>query len=145
MKIYLSLLLILVVSIVEAMENKKISKYSPSEFSYKSKYTLDERLAKSKKISANHPNSVPTILEYYDNRTNSNKYLHTFVCEKKMKFLELNRVIRDRVDISKADSLQYRVGNKHIHMDITLGALQYEHKDEDGFLYVVYNLQQTFG
>lgn len=60
--------------------------------------------------------------------------------------MQLSYVVRRRLKIKPAEALFLLCGNKLMPAHMSLGELHAAHQDsEDGFLYVQYSLENTFG
>jgi GABA(A) receptor-associated protein len=118
--------------------------------SYKKNTTLDERKIKSQKLKELYPNRIPVIVEMSPNSTN---YL-SFIAEKhKVKYLVPNeivmgqfvKILRDKMKIKESTALFFFINNKLFPMSSPLCVLYNEYTDEDGFLYIEFCEESTFG
>jgi len=113
--------------------------------SYKNLYSFDKRLSEATRILTRYPDRIPIICEKAKNQIlphiNKNKYLVTqeltighFIC-----------VIRKRLHLPPEFALFILVDG-YIPSSSTMIADLYEHhKHKDGFLYIEYCQENTFG
>ena len=114
---------------------------------FKSQYTLAHRKEESDRIRTKYPDRIPVIVEMKDN---SDKNLPSI---DKKKFLVPNDltvgqfiyVIRKRVQMAPEQALFIYVDNIIPSSNSLLSQLYKDYCDEDGFLYINYNGENTFG
>jgi GABA(A) receptor-associated protein len=108
-------------------------------------FFIDERVKQFEKVTEAHPNKVPVILERAPSAEvpdiDKNKYLlpRDFTVAN---FLE---VIRKRTNLSKEQALFVYVDGTVPASNAIFGSIYDQHKDKDGFLYVVYTGESSFG
>jgi GABA(A) receptor-associated protein len=116
-----------------------------SHLSYKYQYSFDKRLSESTRILTKYPDRIPIICEKSKTQNlpliNKNKYLVTnditigqFIC-----------VIRNRMKLSPEFSIFLLVDGYVPASGSMIGELYDEYKDDDGFLYIEYCQENTFG
>jgi len=112
---------------------------------FKGSYTFEERTVESQKIMAKYPERYPVIVEKTSScklRTiNKNKFL---VC-KDMTMSQFVFLIRKRIQLDQSQSLFVLVNNQVASGNTPMGKIYNDHKDEDGFVYMVYTSENTFG
>jgi GABA(A) receptor-associated protein len=112
---------------------------------FKNSLTLDQRIKKSELIKIKHPNLIPVIIEKYSNNKapdlDRNKYLIT----KDSQFNVLANLIRNSIKLDKSKALFFYTNNKLINQADLMSVLYNNHKDKDGFLYIEYAYENTFG
>ena len=118
--------------------------------SYKKNTTLDERKIKSQKLKELYPNRIPVIVEM----SPSSASYSSFIAEKhKVKYLVPNeivmgqfvKILRDKMKIKESTALFFFINNKLFPMSSPLCVLYNEYTDEDGFLYIEFCEESTFG
>jgi len=116
------------------------------ESEFQAKRTFDERCRDSASIAEQHPDKVAVIVE----RSKSEKQLPVL---DKSKFLvpghvtvtELIRVLRRRLQLAPGQAL-FLFSQRGLPPGTqTMGELHECDRDEDGFLYMFYAAQETFG
>jgi GABA(A) receptor-associated protein len=109
--------------------------------------SLEARRSEATKLLAQHPNKVPTIVE--PSKSKDNVYFmpsNKFIVRKDCSFQELSHIIRSKLKLRPEASLCIVVGAEMIPSpEQSIGQL-YELKGEaDGFLYISYSSQQSYG
>lgn len=107
---------------------------------------LISRENESKKILLKYPDRLPIIINKCNNSNDlltikKNKYL----VEKDMKFMSFIYIIRKNIKIDDSKALFVLVDNSLVNGNKTMGELYEEYKDVDGFLYITYTSENTFG
>jgi len=113
---------------------------------FKQIYTLDERKRSSDKILKMYPEYIPIVIESGTKNTPAmdNK---KFIFSKKAKVLFIINEIRKRIKISPDEALFIMVGDKQVMpmISLTMEEVYNRYHDEDGFLYIKYSVENTFG
>ena len=112
--------------------------------SFKDKHSLENRTREASKIRSKYPDRIPVIVEP------SAKC--TFVIERRKYLIpndltvgQLSYVIRKRINMEADQALYFFVNNTIPPTGGLVSQLYHEHKDEDGFLYIIFNGESTFG
>jgi len=112
---------------------------------FKLDFDKKERICESTKIIIKYPTRIPIIVEKYTscklNDINKKKYL----VPKDMSMNQFIFIIRKRINLESSQSLFVMVGDRLTSSNISIGEIYENHKDEDGFLYVIYTSENTFG
>ena len=112
---------------------------------FKSDFEVKERIQESKKIVLKYPTRIPIIVEKDDkcklNNINKKKYL----VPRDMAMNQFIFIIRKRINLESSQSLFVMVGDRLTSSNMTLGEIYENHKYEDGFLYMIYTSENTFG
>ena len=116
--------------------------------SFKEEFTFEKRKLESEKMLRDHPDRIPIIVERASSSNPDIPYLD------KCKFLVhsdttlgifMNSVIRKRLKLSKSLGLFIYSGNSLPPIQNTIGTIYNSYKDDDGFLYLTYTGENTFG
>ena len=113
---------------------------------FKEQYSFDQRYAEYKKIHTKYPDRIPIICEKHSNTKNipdidKNKYL----VSSDISLGQFMYVIRKRIKL-KADQAIFLFINNIIPSNTNhLLDLYNNHCDKDGFLYITFSSENTFG
>jgi GABA(A) receptor-associated protein len=105
-----------------------------------------ERLKKSQVILEKYPDRVPLIIQPSKNDRDSfpidkSKY----ITPRDLSLMQLQQIIRKRVHFPAEKALFMFINNKIYPITSLVGAIYDTNKDADGFLYVTYCQESTFG
>ncbi len=123
---------------------KNVNKKKPELKSYKNTYTLEKRKNEALRIKEKYPNRVPIICERYtigDPEIDRKKYL----VPDDLSISNFIYVIRKRIKLKPENSLYLFVNGKILNGTGLLAQIYEKNKDNDGFLYIKYTLENTFG
>ena len=113
---------------------------------FKDKYAFDDREIESTRIINKYPNRLPIICERAKTATDcptidKNKYL----VPDDFAFGQFIFVIRKRLKLTPEKALFIFIDNSVPHTTMSIKEIYKAHKDPDGFLYVTYSFENTFG
>lgn len=114
---------------------------------FKLEHDLENRVKESKKIKTKYPERIPVIVQKSSHCTNGVPDID------KKKYLvpgdltvgQFVHVIRKRINITAEKAIFIFVNNLLPPTGQYMSFLYEEQKDEDGFLYVFYSSENTFG
>ena len=112
---------------------------------FKDKFSLKKRTDESSRIRKKYPDRVPVIVE-------KSEYSDIDVIDKK-KFLvptdltigQFVYVVRKRIKLEPEKAIFMFINNTLPPTSSLMSQIYKQHKDVDGFLYVVYSGESTFG
>ena len=116
-------------------------------FKFKKKHNFYKRLDESYRIRNKYPEKVPIIVEKHKGYSeipdiDRSKYL----VPNDITMAEFMYVIRKRIRISSDKSIYLFVGDGDlVPSSLTIGQVYSQSKDVDGFLYIKYCGESTFG
>ena len=119
--------------------------YNMEEIPYKEEVSLDKRKKESSKILEKYPDRLPVIVERLKSsdigRLDKKKYLvpHDLTIGQFM------YVIRKRLEITSDQAIFLFVNNTLPPSSVLMSDIYMDNKDEDGFLYILYSGESTFG
>jgi len=116
----------------------------PSNF--KKDFSFEQRVSESDRVLQKHPNKIPIICEKALGRADlpeidKIKYLVP------MEFTlgQFMYVVRQRIKLKSEEALFFIIGNSFFSSSTIIGHLYYLYKNKDGFLYIQYSKENTFG
>ena len=112
---------------------------------FKKEVSFEERLYQSSSIMEKYSNRLPVIIQK-DNKLNTpdidkNKYL----VPNELKVSQLIFTIRHRIKLDKNQAIFLFNDNTILKSSDSISYIYDTYKDEDGFLYINYSLENTFG
>ena len=112
--------------------------------SFKENHPFLKRKEESDRILAKYPYRVPVICERITRRINEldrKKYL----CPGDLSLANFMYVIRKRMKLEPEKAIYLFINDKLCPTSALLSQIYDENKDEDGFLYIKYDGESTFG
>lgn len=105
-----------------------------------------ERVKKSQIILEKYPDRVPLIIQPSKNdRVSYPIDKSKYITPRDLTLLQLQQIIRKRVKFPAEKALFMFINNKIYPITAVVGTIYDTHKDADGFLYVTYCQESTFG
>jgi GABA(A) receptor-associated protein len=111
---------------------------------FKSKHSFEKRLDESMRILKKYPERIPIICERLTIKVaeiDRSKYL----CPNDLSLGNFVYVIRKRIKIAPEEAIYLFINERILPVSKILGEIYEKHKDEDGFLYIKYDSEATFG
>ena len=122
----------------------------PSSSNYKKSTPLEERKKKSFKMTSLYPDRVPVIVEMSPSSASYNTYT---TASHKIKYLvpydismgQFIKILSDKLKLAPSIALFFFINNKVSPITSLIGNIYKESADEDGFLYIEFCEESTFG
>ena len=111
---------------------------------FKDSHDFEDRKEESDRIRAKYPSRIPVIVEPYDHNVPMIDR-KKFLVPDDLSFANFMYVIRKRIQLNNEISLYLFVNGKLMNSGNLLSSIYDIYKDKDGFLYVVYSTEATFG
>lgn len=111
---------------------------------YKDDHSLEERTNESEKILSRYPDRIPIICETLDKnapKLDKKKFLVPY----DLTMGQFMFILRKRIKLKQEEAIYLFVNNTICTSSTIMNTIYQEHKDEDGFLYIKYNGESTFG
>ena len=108
-------------------------------------HPLDSRTKESQKILLKYPTRIPIIVEKSNNCLLNDIDKKKYLVPKDMTMSQFIFVIRKRIQLEPSQSLFIMVDHRLVRSNDHLGDIYDDRKNEDGFLYVTYSSENTFG
>ena len=131
-----------------------LSSNTPTNASFKQAHSLQDRLDQFHKVTEAHPNKIPVIVERAPQSGTRRRSPTTSLPEiDKNKYLvpgdltvaQFLCLIRKRIKLANDQALFIYVNGTLPATSAMFSSIYADHKDEDGFLYVVYTGESSFG
>lgn len=116
--------------------------------SFKEKFTFDERAQECANMIDRYPDKIGLILERSVNASHETPYLHKrkFLAAKDMSLFEFLIVIRNRFHLQETQSIIFFVNDSVLVPNtMILSDIYNQYRDHDGFVYLKYSTENTFG
>jgi GABA(A) receptor-associated protein len=114
---------------------------------YKHQLTFEDRCCETRRILQKYPDRVPIICEKASNGRRDTPDLDNkkYLVHSDLTVGHLMFVIRKRMQIRPEDAIFLFIGNNIPPSSYNIGNLYHKYKDKDGFLYMQYSKENTFG
>lgn len=116
--------------------------------SFKQENSLDKRIELSQKIIINHPGRYPVIVEpyKYDDITIPKILKRKYLAPEDINMGQLLYQVRKNIEnLTPDESLNFFIDNRNVVMNDYLYDVYKKRRDSDGFLYIKYTTEPTFG
>ena len=112
---------------------------------FKEDNSFEKRKNESKYIMTKYKSRIPIIVEKNNNcqinEIDKNKYL----VPSDLKMNQFMFIVRKRLDLKPHETIFLLVNNELCTSSMAFYEIYEKHADEDGFLYIVYTSENTFG
>ena len=113
--------------------------------SFKEEHPLEKRKAEAERIRAKYPDRVPVICEKADRSDIPDIDKKKYLVPADLTVGQFHYVIRKRIKLAPEKALFLFCSNSIPPNAALMSTVYEEQKDEDGFLYVEYSGESTFG
>jgi GABA(A) receptor-associated protein len=103
------------------------------------------RLEESTRVRKKYPDRYPVIVKKADNCVLDDIDKHKFLVPHDLTVGQFIHIIRKRIKLKSDKAIFIFVNNILPPTASKLSIIYNEHKDQDGFLYITYNGESTFG
>ena len=116
------------------------------KFQYKEKKTFEQRYGEFQRISRKHPDKIPIICEKEEKSKLKIIEKTKYLIEKTINLPQFSSIIRQKLELGENDALFFLVNGKiSISGTISMADIYNNYKEKDGFLYIAYASQETWG
>jgi GABA(A) receptor-associated protein len=112
---------------------------------YREKHNFNERLEESTRIKNRFPDRIPIIIERAQNSDVPLIDKIKYLVPGDLSMGQFMFVIRKRLSLSSEKALFLYVNNSLPMTNTLMRELYHSHRDVDGFMYVLYTGENTFG
>lgn len=112
--------------------------------SFKQQHSLEDRIKESARILEKYPDRIPIVIEQHGEKlpTVDKK---KFLVPSELTVVNFIHIIRKRTKLNPEDGIYLFCGNQLLSGAKQVGACYKDYKDADGFLYITYSGENTFG
>lgn len=111
---------------------------------FRTRLTLEQRRSERGRIANIHPDRIPVIVEA-GSRDTPRADKEKFLVPNDLTVAQMLFVLRKRIPLDSSRSLFLLVNGTFATPTTTLRELHERHREEDGFLYITYTTENTFG
>ena len=112
---------------------------------FQSNHPFEKRLEESTKIREKYKDRIPIIVLKHETCELPTIDKHKYLVPQDMSFSQFIFVIRKRIQLDPAQCLFISINNQLVNGSKMVSEIYQDFKDKDGFLYVVYTSENTFG
>ena len=112
---------------------------------YKAENSLSYRTAEAAKVRERHPDRLPIICEKVQGSSISDLSKNKFLAPADLTVGQFMLVLRKRVELEPEQAVFLFIGDVIPANTAHINELYAKHKDEDGFLYLTYSGENSFG
>jgi GABA(A) receptor-associated protein len=112
---------------------------------FKESHTTEERLNEATKILTKYPLRIPIIVEKAEGCRLKDIQKNKYLAPREMPMCQFVFTVRKKIDLQPSEAIFLMVDGHLVQSSILLAEVYEKHKDEDGFLYMVYTSENTFG
>jgi GABA(A) receptor-associated protein len=108
-------------------------------------HSINIRKQESQKIQLKYPTRVPIIVEKCKKSLLNDIDKKKYLVPKDMTMSQFIYIIRKRINLKASESLFVMVDHQLVQTNRPIGDVYDEHLNGDGFLYMIYTSENTFG
>lgn len=112
---------------------------------FKDEYTLEARCEESIKIMKKYPSRIPIIVEKNDKCDFLDIDKRKYLVPKDLNINQFTFIIRKRIKLEPSEAIFLMINNILCPSNTNIGDIYDSHHHEDGFLYITYSSENTFG
>jgi GABA(A) receptor-associated protein len=113
--------------------------------SFKNQFSIDKRTQEASRIMKKYPDRVPVIVEKAKGSEISNIDKKKYLVPSDLTMGQFMYVIRKRINLKSEQALFLFVNNNFPSVSELMYTVYKENYDTDGFLYILYSGENSFG
>ena len=112
---------------------------------FKEKFSFEKRSNESSNIIEKYPDRIPIIVQKHYKSDLPDVDKCKYLVPRDMNLSQFTFVIRKRIKLDSTQTIFITINNGLVPGNKHLSEIYSESKDEDGFLYITYTNENTFG
>ncbi|KAK6937216.1 Autophagy protein Atg8 ubiquitin-like [Dillenia turbinata] len=112
---------------------------------FKEEFTFEERFQESNDILAKYPDRVPVVVEKYSRTDLPDMEKKKFLVPRDMSVGQFIHILSSRLHLTPGKALFVFVKNTLPQTSSLMESIYESFRDDDGFLYMCYSSEKTFG
>ena len=112
---------------------------------FKEDNPFEKRLNESKRIIEKHRSRVPIIIEKNKNSIITDIDKNKYLVPNDLTMNQFIYIVRKRLKLKSSESIFLLVNNQLCPSNEVFSEIYEKHSDKDGFLYIIYTTENTFG
>ncbi|GJW30769.1 autophagy-related protein 8i [Tanacetum coccineum] len=116
-----------------------------SSTAFKTTYSFEERCQESQDIIARYPDRLPVVVERYTKTDLPEMEKKKYLVPRDMSIGQFIHILSGRLHLAPGKALFIFVQNTLPQTSSLIESVYESYKDEDGFLYMCYSSEKTFG
>tara|TARA_Y100000389_G_scaffold201575_2_gene244614 strand:- start:2906 stop:3253 length:348 start_codon:yes stop_codon:yes gene_type:complete len=112
---------------------------------FQNKYSFDKRKEESDNVIEKYPDRIPIIVQKHKTTDLPEVDKCKYLVPKSMSITQFSFIIRKRIKLEPSQAIFISINNKLVGSSKTISELYHEEKNDDGFLYIIYTGENTFG
>lgn len=97
------------------------------------------------KLKEKYPDKIPVIVNKYKDSNISGLKKNKFIVPKDLTMSQFVYIIRKRIKLDEKTALFFFINNTLVPNSIDLNTAYHNYSDKDGYLYITYSNENTFG
>ena len=122
-----------------------VSSFNMAKISFKLQHPLERRQGEASRIREKYPDRIPVIVEKADRSDIPEIDKKKYLVPADLTVGQFVYVVRKRMMLGAEKAIFVFVNNTLPPTASLMSAIYEEHKDQDGFLYMTYSGENTFG
>ena len=118
-----------------------------SSISFKNEFKFEDRISEAKRVLEKYPERIPVICERASNATRDCPYIdkRKYLVPRDLTMGQFLYVVRKRLKLAPEKALFLFVNGTIPSTASLIADIYQRHRDNDGYLYVTYAQENTFG
>ena len=115
------------------------------ESSFRKRNNLEKRTSESMGVLSKYPDRIPIIVERHHTCKLDNIDKSKYLVPKDMTMGQFTYIIRKRISLDSSEAIFITINGSLSSSSEIVGSVYESKKDKDGFLYITYTSENTFG